>query len=151
SRVVKTAKASAANPLLAGHHETRVAHAEGPEDAPIEDRTERNVLETGDEEPEQVGRVSVMKAVPRLIDQGQPGQSPDPVVGVEGVVDRAPEGFEVGAGDRAPMELAVRQARAVREEIAERDRPRRRIRPVQRTLRMTQDAQLPQLRRMTRD
>jgi len=92
-----------------------------------------------------------VKAIPRLIDQGQGGESRDPGVGIEGVVNLATERFGVRTRDRAPMELAVRHARAVRQEIAERNRPRGRIGLVQRTIRMAQDAHLRELRRITRD
>ena len=49
------------------------------------------------------------------------------------------------------MKLAVGQPRAVRQEIAERDRPLRRIRLVQRTIRIAQDAKACELRSLARD
>ena len=49
------------------------------------------------------------------------------------------------------MKLAVGEARAVRQEIAERDRPLRRIRLVQRTIRIAQDAKACELWSMARD
>ncbi len=90
---VEPAEARAASSLLSRNDETRVAHAQRPEDAPLEDHAERCIFETRDEEAEQVGRQSVMKASPRLIDQRQGGESCDPLIGAEGVVDRALRGL----------------------------------------------------------
>ena len=67
-------------------------------------------FEPRDEESEQVGRQSVMKASPRLIDQRQGGESCDPLIGAEGIVHRRSEGFGAGASDRATMKLAVGEA-----------------------------------------
>ena len=64
-------------------------------------------FETRDEETEQVGRQSVMKASPRLIDQRQGAESCDPLIRAEGVVDRPSEGFGAGARDRTTMKVAV--------------------------------------------
>ena len=49
------------------------------------------------------------------------------------------------------MKLAVGEPRAVRQEIAERDRPLRRVRLVQRTIRIAQDAKVGELWSMARD
>ena len=137
---VEPAQARAASSLLSRNDETRVAHAEWREDALLEDLAERGILETRDEEAEQVGRHSVMKASPRLIDQRQRAESCDPLVGAEGIVDLPSEGFVAGASDRTTVKLTVGETRAVRQKIAERDRPLRRIRLVQGTIRITQDA-----------
>ena len=97
---IEPAEARAATSLLSRNDETRVAHAQRPEDAPLEDGTERDIFETRDEETKQVGRQSVVKASPRLIDQRQGAESCDPLIRAEGVVDLASEGF--GAGTRGP-------------------------------------------------
>ena len=68
------------------------------------------IFETRDEEAEQIGRQSVMKATPRLIDQRKGGESCDPRIGAEDVVDRASECFGAGARDRTTMKLAVGEA-----------------------------------------
>src|SRR5882672_3691840 len=94
---IEPAKTRAASSLLARNDEPRVAHPQRPEDAPLEDGAERHVFETRDEEAEQVVRQSVMKAGPRLIDQRQGGESCDPRIRAEGVVDRFSEGFGAGA------------------------------------------------------
>jgi hypothetical protein len=53
---VEPAEARAASSFLSRHDETRVAHAQRPEDAPLEDNAERHTFETRDEETEQVDR-----------------------------------------------------------------------------------------------
>jgi BetI-type transcriptional repressor, C-terminal len=84
---VEPAEPRVASSLLSRNDETGVAHAERREDAPLEDLAERCFFETRDEEAEQVGRQSVMKASPRLIDQRQRAESCDPLIRAEGVVD----------------------------------------------------------------
>ena len=148
---IEPVRARAASSLLSSNDETRVAHAQRPEDAPLEDSAERDTVETRDEEAEQVGRQSVMKVRARLIDQRQHAESCDPLVRAECVVDRWSEDFGAGAGDRAAVKLAVGEARAVRQEIAERDRPLRRIRLVQGTIRIAQDAKAFEFRSEARD
>ena len=107
---VEPAGPRAASPLLSRNDETRVTHAQRPEDAPLENNAERLIFETRDEEAEQVGRQSVMKASPRLIDQRQGAEPCDPLIRAQGVVDRPAEGFGAGARDRPTMKLAVGEA-----------------------------------------
>ncbi len=66
---VEPAQARAASSLLSRNDETRVAHAEGREDALLEDLAERDTFDARDDEAKQVVRLSVMKTGPRLIDQ----------------------------------------------------------------------------------
>lgn len=89
--------------------------------------------------------------VPGLIDQRQGGELRDPLIGAEGVVDRPSERLGAGASDRTTMKFAVGEPRTVRQEIAERDRPLGRVRLVQRTTRIAQNANTCEIWCMSRD
>src|SRR4029450_13510738 len=137
--------------LLSRNDETRGAHAEGREDALLEDLAERDTFDPRDDEAKQVVRLSVMKTGPPLIDQRQRGESCDPLIRAEGVVDLPSEGVGAGARDRTTMKLAIGEPSAVSQEGAERDRPLHRVRLVQRTIRIAQDAEACELSSMSRD
>ena len=62
---VESAEPGTACSLLASHDETRVAHAQRLEQSPLEDHAQRSIVKTGNQEAEEVGRESVVKAMPQ--------------------------------------------------------------------------------------
>jgi hypothetical protein len=92
---IEPAKAGAASSVLARNNETRVAHAQRFEDAPLEDHAEWCTFEARDQEAEQVGRDTVMKPRTGLIDQRQRAEPCDPLIRAQRVVHRRAKGLYV--------------------------------------------------------
>src|SRR5690349_12655458 len=92
-----------------------------------------------------------MKTSPRLIDQGQRPESCDPLIRMERVIDRRSKRLGVGSRNRAAMKLTIGEPRAVRQQIAECDRPLSRIALVERTVRVGEDTKIRELWRIPGD
>src|SRR3954465_10182205 len=92
-----------------------------------------------------------MKAGAWMINQRQLRQACDPRVRSERVVDLRAERLRMGAPDRAAMKVAIRQTGAMRQQVAKRDRTRRLVGLIERTLRVAQHAHACQFRCALRD
>src|SRR5688572_26034928 len=96
--------------FVAQHREPRIAHPEWREDAALEDLPQRCAVETRDEKAEQVGRDAIVKAVARVIDQRQCGETANPLVWRQRVVDLRTKRLQRRGADRPTMEVAIGQS-----------------------------------------
>src|SRR5262245_47958095 len=133
---VEAAQSRAAIPLLRRDGEAGVAHPEWSKDSSLQHRAQGCAVEARDQEPEQVGRVTVVEAGAWLVDQRQRRQARDPRVRRERVVDLRAERLRMRASDRAAMKVPIRQPGAMRQQIAERDRTRRLVGLIEWTIRV---------------
>lgn len=88
-----------------------------------QDLAERGALDARDEQTQQIGRISVVKRCAGLIEQRQLRKLRNPYIRREFAVDGATERVCVGAADRAPFAIRVREPGAMSEQIVKRDGP----------------------------
>jgi hypothetical protein len=131
--------------------EARVRHPQRLEQPASHHLAERRVVDSCQQQSEQVGRVAVMERRPRLADQWKGCEPGDPVVGRDVAVDVGAERVRVGASQRPTREVGVGEAGAVGQQILERDRPKGRIGRVERPLRVAQHPHAGELRRPAAD
>ncbi len=95
--------------------------------------------------------MAIVEVRARMVDQGQGGQARDPVVGGQVAVDVRPQGRLVGRSDRPAMEVAIGQAGAMGQQVAEGDLAVGRNGVVQRPVRRAQHPHAHELRRHPAD
>jgi hypothetical protein len=85
----------------------RPARGEWAENTPLEDGAQRAAFDSRDQESKQVRRPPVVHRASRLVNQGQIGESPNPVVRSNIAVDIAAERFPISPPDGTSMKVCI--------------------------------------------
>ena len=133
-------------PGEARHGEAGIAHAERTADASLDHFAKRRPLDASEQHAEQIGGVAVVEGGAGMGDEWQRRERGNPFVWRERRIDVSPERLGMSGGNRTGPEVPIRESRAMRQQVAEGNRPRRRFRIVQRAGRGSQDAHGRELR-----